>query len=494
LEVGGKLISLWNLLTIPQGHHVMQMKSSLFYGTAVGILLSFATVAVADAKPRHGRHAARAATDPAIVAKVNALSDEVEALKQRVDQDDQVRQQLQAEVQQAQADATQARAETKAAQDQLASQIQTIPGEVKTQVAAAQPKPGWWANTQVGGRVFYDLTNIKEKSDAGDKGFNFPAPTGHSANGTNFDIKRFYISIDHQFNSIFSANLTTDFNYDSGPAGATQLYIKKAYLQAKFSPWFTVRLGAADMPWVPFVENVYGYRYVENTLIDRTKFGTSAEWGAHILGSGPVGPTTVGYQISIVNGMGYKKPGFIGGVNRSEGMDFEGRVNIGYKGFVAGVGGYSGKLGQDFEGVTTYNTAYRADALLAYSSKLFEIGGEYMWASADVSSSQITLAPPARADESQGWGFFGNVNFAPQFSLFGRYDWVKPKHTTNPSLKNNYYNIGISYTPVKDVDFALVYKQDSIDNGAFADQNFSTTALNGKATYKEFGLWGQYKW
>jgi hypothetical protein len=470
------------------------MKSSLFFGAAAGVLVSLGVVASADAAPKHGRHAARPATDPALAAKVNALSDEVEALKQRLDADDQVRGQLQTQVQQAQAGAAQARAETKVAQDKLAAQIQTIPGEVKTQVAAAQPKPGWWANTQVSGRMYYDLTNIDEKSNVGNPGLSFPAPTSHSANGTNFDIKRFYVSIDHQFNSIFSGDITTDFNYDSGPAGATQLYIKKAFLQAKFSPWFAVRLGAADMPWVPFAEDTYGYRYVENTLIDRTKFGTSADWGAHILGGGPLGPTTVGYQISIVNGMGYKKPGFIGGVNRSEGMDFEGRVNVGYKGVVAAIGGYSGKLGQDFEGVTTYHTAHRFDALLAYSDKFFRIGGEYMWADADVAASQITLAPPGRADESHGWEVFGNVNLTPQISIFGRYDWVKPRQTTSPSLKNNYYNIGISYEPVKVVDFALVYKHDAIDNGAFSTQNFATTALNGKATYNEVGLWGQFRW
>ncbi len=43
--------------------------------------------------------------------------------------------------------------------------------------------------------------------------------------------------------------------------GASQLFIKKAYLQAKYDPAFTIRLGAADLPWVPFVEGIYGYRY-----------------------------------------------------------------------------------------------------------------------------------------------------------------------------------------------------------------------------------------
>ena len=32
------------------------------------------------------------------------------------------------------------------------------------------------------------------------------------------------------------------------------------------------------------MEGVYGYRYVENTLVDRIKFGNSADWGVHVLG------------------------------------------------------------------------------------------------------------------------------------------------------------------------------------------------------------------
>ena len=73
---------------------------------------------------------------------------------------------------------------------------------------------------------------------------------------------------------------------------------------------------------MPFVEGLYGYRYVENVMIDRTKFGTSADWGVHVLGSIPMGGLTVSYAGSVVNGNGYKKPGFIGGVNHTNGMDF----------------------------------------------------------------------------------------------------------------------------------------------------------------------------
>ncbi len=56
-----------------------------------------------------------------------------------------------------------------------------------------------------------------------------------AGNGINFDIKRFYIGVDHTFNSMFSANVTTDTTYDSG-SSTGQIYIKKAYLQAKIDP------------------------------------------------------------------------------------------------------------------------------------------------------------------------------------------------------------------------------------------------------------------
>src|SRR5262249_1076462 len=155
------------------------------------------------------------------------------------------------------------------------------------------------------------------------------------------------------FNKIFSANLTTDFSY-VGADSLTQVYLKKAYLQAKLDDAFVFRLGSTDLPWVPFVEDLYGYRYVENTLIDRTKFGTSADWGAHL--SGKVANGMFNYAVAVVNGAGYKKP------IRTKGPDFEGRVNFNYQDFTLGVGGYAGKLGAA-HGTVTHHTANRFDAI-----------------------------------------------------------------------------------------------------------------------------------
>jgi hypothetical protein len=114
---------------------------------------------------------------------------------------------------------------------------------------------GWWDNTSISGRMYFDVSNIDHDSINLDSGGN-PVKTKLPDNGTNFDIKRFYISVDHKFDDTYSADITTDVTYDS-TTKASQIFIKKAYLQAK---WFgdaaIVRFGSADMPWVPFVEGL----------------------------------------------------------------------------------------------------------------------------------------------------------------------------------------------------------------------------------------------
>lgn len=336
----------------------------------------------------------------------------------------------------------------------------------------------WWENTSISGRMYYDLTNINAyNTDA------TGAKKDFSTQGTGFDIKRFYVGIDHKFNDVFSANITTDFTYDSG-AKATQIYIKKAFLQAKFNPAFVVRLGSSDMPWIPFAEGVYGYRYVENTLIDRTKYGTSADWGVYL--QGDLANKLISYEFAVVNGNGYKN------TTRADGMDFEGRVNLNYKGFVAAVGGYSGKLGAA-HGVTTHHNATRFDALLAYVNHGAHIGVEYFTANDWQSVTKTTT------DKADGYSAFASYEVVPQWSVFGRYDWVNPK-TGGTSMKDTYYNIGVQYEPYKMVSFSLVYKHDNAKGGELSTSNGTMGGIVapgnplGKGAYDEIGLFGNLQW
>ncbi|HEY1708358.1 MAG TPA: hypothetical protein VGG10_08825 [Rhizomicrobium sp.] len=365
-------------------------------------------------------------------------------------------------------------AELQSAEMRQASDHQAVVTAAAT--PSAPPLLGWWGNTTVGGLVFFDFSNIESKSNGVD----------NPQDGTHFDIKRFYLTLDHQFDDVWSANLTTDFTYDSS-VGATQLYIKKAYLQAHVADWATFRAGSADLPWVPFAESIYGYRYVENVLVDRTKFGTSADWGLHAFGKfGPDTGLKLEYAVSAVNGAGYKKPGIGLGTNRSEGVDWEGRVDLKYDGFVAAIGGYTGKLGKDLGAGTTFHTAEREDALIGYVGNGIHAGVEYYH-----QSNYDTVTNPL-SDNGDGYSFFGAYQFMPEWGVFGRYDTTKPNARLQPDYTNHYYNVGVEWTPVKIVNLSLVYKHEDGSHGTFTDSN-GTIGGSIHGDYSEVGLFGQFK-
>jgi TolA-binding protein len=473
----------------------------------------------------HHHHAVMASSEPSSVdARIDQLENEIHELK-------------------AEQAANQA---APAASDEQVSeaQFESLQNQVYEQAAAT--RSGWWSNTKISGRFYWDVSsvsatgNIKSVSTGGV--VTTADHTKSPQNGFNYDLKRAYLMIDHKFNDTYSANLTTDATYD-GTTKASQIFVKKAYLQAAYSPMFTVRVGAADLPWVPFVEGIYGYRYVENTLIDRTKFGTSADWGAHILGTFDLGGPTLGYQLSAVNGLGYKADPIGGGINRTKGVDFEGRINLNWDGFVAAVGGYRGKLGNDLQNSTgatcsattvgaTCHTAERFDALLAYTDDALRVGAEYFSATnyknvtnSATSGANIYGVTRYGDDKASGYSAFASYRFDPMWSVFGRYDWVDPTKVQISSSTGNhgagkqtnqYYNFGLSYSPIPQLDFALVYKHDSFRDGFAGDSEFTSGAAssgsgsNGfvcytptggghltavgncnQGTYNEIGLFGQ---
>src|SRR6516164_1512458 len=82
-------------------------------------------------------------------------------------------------------------------------------------------------STTLGGRVFFDVSHISLQNEnaAGDKVNTQPT-------GTGFDIKRFYLIVDHRFNEVWAADITTDAQFTtastatvSTPGGGTTTVI-----------------------------------------------------------------------------------------------------------------------------------------------------------------------------------------------------------------------------------------------------------------------------
>ena len=314
-------------------------------------------------------------------------------------------------------------------------------------------------DTKISGRMYFDATNINDTNNG----------TKTSKSGFGFDIKRFYLGVDHKFNDTWSMNLTTDFQYSSA-ISATELYIKKAYVQYKYSDAFVLRAGSTDLPWVPFSEGANGMRYVENTMVDRLKYGTSADWGLHA--SGKLAGGAFEYAGAMLNGSGYKN------TTRSKGVDFEGRVSYApTDNVVIGVGGYTGTLGKETQTVNSLHTANRVDALVAYTSGNTRLGVEYFQAT---NWGNVLTAASDKADGYSLWGSMGLTNGG--ITLFGRYDNADLSKRLDPSLRESYFNVGIEFPIIKGVKLATVYKQTHRQNDTSVDLE-----------NKEIGVWGEFR-
>ena len=252
----------------------MTIRRTLLAGAGLGALALCATPTFAKA-PAH--HKATSNANSALIAQIKALQDQVADMSARLNVQEAAQRETVANVNNAQVAAstaasqaaqaqTAASAAQTAASDASKAATKAVPAAVKTELATFS-KGKWWDSTSISGRMYFNFSNVETK-------VNGLKPAGATSNnGTGFNIKRFYLGVDHTFSPIFAANVTMDVsnvvgstntqnvnpNSAAAPANATALvgkgfYIKKAYLQAKLNPAFIIRLGAADLPWIPYVE------------------------------------------------------------------------------------------------------------------------------------------------------------------------------------------------------------------------------------------------
>ncbi len=324
-------------------------------------------------------------------------------------------------------------------------------------IQAEAKKAASQVSTTISSKMYIDVSSVSAKTDAGVK---------VDPSGTGIDVKRFYLGVSHQFDSMWSASINTDSAFTSA-TGATNLFIKTAFVQAKFSPEAIVQVGSANQPWIPFVEDNYGFRYVENTVTDRLHLGNSADWGVHFLGTNGM----ISYNVAMVNGGGYKNP------TRSNSVDWEGRVSVEpTKGLVFAVGGYSGDLGKDSNSAPAKQTASRFDLMVNYTSDQFRVGAEYF------TEKNWGATTSTTADSGDGYSLWGQYKIDKTWSVFARYDEDKTSKDVHPTFRDTYMNLGVQCAVIKGVDISLVWKNDNIDH---------PTSASTVTSYDELGLFAQ---
>jgi len=379
------------------------------------------------------------------------------------------------------------------------------------------------AKTTVDGQVFADLSDINQQQNGTDV-----APTG-----VGFDIKRAYLIVNHTFDNTWSANLTTEAQYisstsgtgyssstSSNSGGVTEVFIKLLYLQARVNDAFVVHAGSYNSPWYGYVVNLYGYRYIERLLTERLGLGYSADWGLNA--SGIAGGNGIfNYSISAVDGGGYKNP------TRTRDVDVEAAVLIKPVGWLnLGAGAYTGHLGQMTQTTAQYasHTATRLDLVAAVVTNKLRVGAEYLVArnfkaanpstgvlsgpGGVVVATNVTATDPTGtvvSDEAEGYSAWASYEFLPRWRVFARNDDVRLSKHYDPKLRDLYFDAGVSYEPIRNIDLALVYKHEKVTNGTISvssgDGNSSYTiggtaapgtGIRTSGQFNEVGVYTQY--
>lgn len=125
----------------------------------------------------------------------------------------------------------------------------------------------------------------------------------------------------------------------------------------------------------------------------------------------------------------------------------------------------------------------------AYVADGLRLGVEYFNAT-DYSAALV--ASPASGDGAHGVSGFASYRFAPEWSVFSRYDSVDTNTRTVPGKNDAYFTLGTSWNPVKTVELALAYKRETAKGGAVSTAAGTIGSNAGVRTgaYNEFGLWG----
>jgi len=315
-------------------------------------------------------------------------------------------------------------------------------------------------DTTLSGKMYVDFTHIDQTLSGRDT----------DASGFGLDVKRFYLEVGHRLDPVWSLHLTTDFNYVSND-GETNLFVKKAYVQGRFSDAAVLRVGSAGTPWIGLVEDYYGYRYVEKTLLDRLKFGNSADWGLHL--GGESGSGRLNYAVSVINGAGYKH------ATRGKGMDVAARVGfVPVEGMIVALGGYTGTRGKETANLDAEHTARRGDVMLAWSGNGLRFGGEYFRA-----ENWNTVLDP-RSETASGWSAWGSVDLGDDMALFARYDRARP----GQGARDTYAHAGIAFQVTKGFKLAAAYKYGR-SHAALPVPVADAPVLR----TREVGVWGEVK-
>ncbi|MFN3977665.1 MAG: hypothetical protein ACK4J2_03340 [Sulfurihydrogenibium azorense] len=333
---------------------------------------------------------------------------------------------------------------------------------------------GKFKKFEIGGKAYIGYTYTVDKKQY----------TGNNDRG-DFEVRRFYFDTKAYLNDKDHIRFTTDLS-----AGTDyKLKIKYGYLYKDISgliPHTGFEFGVAHTPWIDFEEHTgWWYRSIDKTFIESSNgmgLWPSADLGINFKTKTPY----VSSEIGMFNGEGYDK--IEPSSTNSSGIhnSFEGRITF----HALGNGDKKVNPTKDqYANVSLhlasnigYNDAYLTHKNLnlyhihaVYNHPMFLIAAQYGKVDYNTQSANA------------GDGYSVNLEVRPvkDWSIFGRYDYWKPKNkqgtTTAYWDKRRAYYVGVAYTMNKYVKWIINYEnfdysgKDDLNNKSKSSSYFDKT-------------------
>src|SRR5881628_2500831 len=138
----------------------------------------------------------------------------------------------------------------------------------------------------------------------------------------NFDITRAYINVLGKFSGGVGTRVTADIYRNPNTADSSLSYRLK-YAFATYTPQgspLTYKAGLIHTPWLDWEEALWDYRMQGTMAMDRAGYLSAADLGVGVDGKWMA--DKVNFQVTVVNGRFYSKPG------TTEGKDAQARVSV----------------------------------------------------------------------------------------------------------------------------------------------------------------------
>ena len=398
--------------------------------------------------------------------------------------------------------------------------------------ANAQQASTSLAGGNLWGYAFGDYTYVKRGDSAGRGNGNLEykglgAQSSPTQNQNAFEIRRAYLGYDYRINDAFSASALLAYEGDADANGNRTVYLKNAYFTwSNIFPKSDLIIGQQLTASSAAVEDLWGYRDIERTMMDLRKIDGTTDMGATLRGkiwekkvdSGRTG-TSIGYSFMVGNNSGNTPvPEFTNSgttQNSTTDKDKKFRFNLFLKAFndKLTVGAYTDYI--NYGGVTyktkkLYQNATQTFRVYsAYNGRTFGVGVEGFIQN-NINGELETFATSEKYPNPNndtvtatqiGFSVFGHVTIIPnKLNVFTRYDGYNPdtKYKFNTTetftsrlVAQNTYSetfatAGLDWTPRPDkkVHFLPNIWYDGINNGYGSDNLKSDYYLVYRITFQ----------